>query len=337
MTNSDHMRAIAITEPGGPQVLCSIETQKPHPARDCVLIKVAAAGVNGPDISQREGRYAPPPDASPLPGLEVSGIVHAVGEDVRALAVGDPVVALTNGGGYAEYVAAPAGQVLTKPPSWDWIAAATLPETFFTIQQTLVERAGVGHGKTVLIHGGAGGLGATAIQMAKLFGATAITTVSTQEKARYAREMGADATIDYRNDDFVERTLTLTQSKGVDIVLDIVGGSYVGRNLKAAAREGHILQLAVRAGAKAEVNMGLVLMKALTLSGSTLRPKSAADKARYAKALELSVWPAIAQGKIRPPRIRTFTLENAAEAHRAMETPGHLGKLVLVTQFGATL
>ncbi|WP_404402354.1 NAD(P)H-quinone oxidoreductase [Pelagibacterium halotolerans] len=331
------MLAIAINGSGGPNVLTPIETEKPVPASGEVLVKVAAAGVNGPDISQREGRYAPPRDASPLPGLEVSGIVEVVGSNVAAFGPGDAVVALTNGGGYAEYVTAPAGQVLPKPESWSWIEAATIPETFFTIQQTLVERAGLAADKTVLIHGGSGGLGTTAIQMTKLFGGTAIATVSTEEKAAYARQMGADAAINYREEDFVERTLALTNGKGADIIVDIIAGSYANRNLKAAAPGGHILQLAIREGAKSEINMGLILMKALTISGSTLRPKSAADKTRYASALKQIVWPAIANRRIRPPRIRTFPLAAAADAHRAMEAPDHYGKIVLVTEFGVSL
>ncbi|MCD7060489.1 NAD(P)H-quinone oxidoreductase [Pelagibacterium xiamenense] len=337
MTNHIAMRAIAIHEPGGPDVLRPVEVARPVPAAGEVLIRIAAAGVNGPDISQREGRYAPPPDASPLPGLEVSGVIEAAGNDVTAFAPGDAVVALTNGGAYAEYVTVPAGQVLPKPENWSWIEAAAIPETFFTIQQTLVERAGLAEGKTVLVHGGAGGIGATAIQMTRLFGGTAIATVSTAAKADYARRMGAGATINYRDEDFVERTRELTGGRGADIVIDIVGGSYTNRNLKAAAREGHILQLAIREGATSEVNMGLILMKALTVSGSTLRPKSSADKARYAAALEKTVWPAIADGRIYPPRTRSFPLESAADAHRAMEAPDHYGKIVLVTEFGAAL
>lgn len=335
MQNPDQMQAIAISTPGGPDVLAPVSLETPTPKPGEVLIRVAAAGVNGPDISQRQGRYDPPPGASSLPGLEVSGTIAGLGEDETRFRTGDAVVALVNGGGYAEYVTVPAGQVLPKPEGWSWEEAATLPETFFTIQQTLVERARLEPGRSVLVHGGAGGIGATAIQMTKLFGGTAIATVSSTEKADYARKMGADHVIDYRNEDFVARTLEATGGKGADIIIDIVGGDYADRNLTAAARNGHILQLAIRGGAKAEINLGLVLMKGLTLSGSTLRPQSAITKARLAAGLHATIWPAIAKGLIKPPRIRTFPLTQAAAAHAAMESSDHCGKIVLVTDFGA--
>lgn len=331
----DHMQAITISTPGGPDVLTPVTQETPAPKPGEVLIRVAAAGVNGPDISQRQGRYDPPPGASPLPGLEVSGIIAGLGEEETRFKTGDPVVALVNGGGYAEYVTVPAGQVLPRPKGWSWQQAATLPETFFTVQQTLVERARLQAGHTVLIHGGAGGIGATAIQLTKLHGGTAIATVSSPEKVDYARQMGADHVIDYRNEDFVAQTLAATKGQGADIIIDIVGGDYADRNLQAAARDGHILQLALRGGAKAELNLGLVLMKGLTLSGSTLRPQSAQTKARLAAGLHAKIWPAIANGLIKPPRIRTFPLAQAAAAHAAMESGDHYGKIVLVTDFGA--
>ena len=329
MTIQDQMQAIEISEPGGPEVLNPISVPTPLPAPGEVLIAVAAAGVNGPDISQRQGAYPPPADSSPLPGLEVSGVVAALGEGETRFALGDEVVALCNGGGYAAYVAVPAGQVLPKPENWSHIEAATLPETFFTLQQTLVERAGLASGQTVLIHGGSGGIGASAIQLCRLFGATAIATTSSAQKASYAQSMGAAHTIDYTSEDFIERTKTLTEGRGADIVIDIIGGAYANRNLKACAYGGHVIQLAIRGGAKAEVNLGLVLMNALTLSGSTLRPQPAATKARFAQGLETRIWPAIQAGKIVPPRITSFPLKNAADAHRAMEAPDHYGKIVL--------
>ena len=329
MTIPDQMQAIAISRPGGPDVLEPVTIATPSPAPGEVLIAVAAAGVNGPDIAQRQGNYAPPPDASALPGLEVSGTVVALGEGTRNFALGDAVVALCNGGGYAQFVAVPAGQVLPKPRDWSWDQAATLAETFFTLQQTLVERAGLKQGQTVLIHGGAGGIGATAIQLCKLFGATPIATVSSPQKADYARAMGAAHTIDYRNEDFVERTLTLTANRGADIVVDIVGGSYAHRNLKSCAYGGHVIVLAVREAARAEINLGLMLMKALTLSGSTLRPQSAQTKARFARDLYRTVWPAIARGEIIAPHITPFDLADAARAHVAMEAADHYGKIVL--------
>ncbi|HWJ87021.1 MAG TPA: NAD(P)H-quinone oxidoreductase [Pelagibacterium sp.] len=329
MTIPDYMLAIEITAPGGPDVLQATTVPTPHPNPGEVLIAVKAAGVNGPDVAQRKGNYAPPPGASPLPGLEVSGTVVALGEDETRLAIGDEVVALCNGGGYAHYVAVPVGQVLPKPAGWSHIQAATLPETFFTIQQTLVERARLAAGQTVLVHGGSGGIGATAIQMCRLYGAMAIATVSSPEKAAYARQLGAAHTILYPSEDFVERTRALTDGRGADIIVDLIGGSYANRNFEAAAYGGHILQLAIQGGAKAEVNLGLLLMKALTLSGSTLRPQPPATKARLAQGLKSTVWPGIETGTIQPPRIRTFALENAADAHRAMALPDHYGKIVL--------
>lgn len=329
MTIPDQMQAIEITEPGGPEVLRLTRVATPVPQAGEVLIKVAAAGVNGPDLMQRRGNYAPPSGASPLPGLEVSGTIAALGEDTPRLAIGDAVVALVNGGGYAEYVAVPAGQVLPRPEGWSDIEAATLPETFFTLQQTLIERAGLKAGQTVLIHGGAGGIGATAIQLCRVFGASPIATVSSAEKADYVRTMGATA-INYKTEDFVARAREITEGRGVDIVIDIIGGDYADRNLKACAYGGHVIQLAVRGGAKAEVNLGLLLMNALTISGSTLRPQSAATKARFAEGLRAKVWPAIERGAIVKPRITTYPLADAAGAHRAMEADDHYGKIVLI-------
>lgn len=332
MTIKDQMQAIEISAPGGPEVLRPIVTATPVPGPGEVLIAVAAAGVNGPDISQRRGAYPPPADSSPLPGLEVSGVVAALGEGETRFAVGDAVVALCNGGGYAAYVAVPAGQVLPKPANWSHVEAATLPETFFTLQQTLIERAGLAAGQTVLVHGGSGGIGASAIQLCRLFGATSVATVSSAQKAEYARSMGAAHTIDYTSDDFVERIKALTTGRGADIIIDIIGGDYANRNLKACAYGGHVIQLAIRGGTKAEINLGLILMNALTLSGSTLRPQTAATKARFAQALRTKIWPAIEAGNIVPPHIKTFPLENAADAHRAMEAPVHYGKIVLTVE-----
>ncbi|WP_127142519.1 NAD(P)H-quinone oxidoreductase [Pelagibacterium montanilacus] len=328
------MSAIAISRPGGPEVLEPATAATPTPAAGEVLIAVAAAGVNGPDISQRAGAYPPPADASPLPGLEVSGTVAACGTEASRFAVGDHVVALCNGGGYAEFVAVPEGQVLPRPARWSWSQSATLTETFMTIQQTLVERAGLREGHWVLVHGGAGGIGAAAIQMCRLFGAKAIATAGTGQKADYAREMGALETIVYPDEDFVSRVREITGDRGVDIVLDIVGGSYGNRNLRSLTRGGHLLQLAVREGAKSEINLGLVLMQQLTISGSTLRPQSAATKARLAGGLGKTVWPAIERGAVVPPRIRTFPLADASAAHTVMESGDHFGKIVLVTPYG---
>ncbi|WP_342769896.1 NAD(P)H-quinone oxidoreductase [Pelagibacterium lacus] len=329
MTIADQMQAIAIARPGGPDVLTLTTVPTPAPAKGEILIRVAAAGLNGPDLMQRQGAYDPPPGASPLPGLEVSGTVAALGEGSGRFALGDAVVALTNGGGYAHYVAVPEGQVLPRPSGWTDIEAATLPETLFTLQQTLIERAGLARGKTVLVHGGAGGIGATAIQLCRLYGADALATVSSPDKADYARSMGAAHTIDYTAEDFVARAKELTDGRGVDIVIDMIGGEYANRNLKASAYGGHVLQLALKGGARAEINLGLVLMNALTLSGSTLRPQTSATKARLAEGLRKTVWPAIADGTIRKPRIRSFPMAEAGAAHAAMEARDHYGKIVL--------
>ncbi|WP_417584593.1 NAD(P)H-quinone oxidoreductase [Pelagibacterium sp.] len=332
MTFKDQMQAIEILAPGGPEVLRLSNCATPRPNAGEVLIAVAASGVNGPDISQRQGAYPPPADSSPRPGLEVSGRIAALGEGEVRFQIGDDVVALCNGGGYAPYVAVPAGQVLPKPENWSHIEAATLPETFFTLQQTLIERAGLAAGQTVLIHGGAGGIGASAIQICRLFDAVPIVTISSAEKARYAKAMGAAHTIDYTNEDFVERIKSMTNGRGADIVIDIIGGEYANRNLKACAYGGHVIQLAIQGGARAEINLGLILMNALTLSGSTLRPQPTATKARFAQALRSNVWPAIRAGAIIPPRIKTFPIERAADAHRAMEADSHYGKIVLTVE-----
>ncbi|HEV7274799.1 MAG TPA: NAD(P)H-quinone oxidoreductase [Devosiaceae bacterium] len=333
MNLPDEMTAIAITTPGGPEVLQPVRQPLPQLAPDEVLIRVAAAGVNAPDLSQRRGQYDPPPGASPLPGLEVSGVIAALGPEVAGLAEGQPVVALCNGGGYAEYVAVPAGQVLPLPAGWSLIDGAALPETFFTVQQTLVMRAGLEAGMDVLIHGAGGGIGGTAIQVSRLFGARPIAVVSTPEKARYAESLGAAAVIEHQREDFVERTLQLTGGNGADRIIDMVGGDYLPRNIEAAARGGHIVLLASLSGDPSNVSAGKLVFKWLTVSGSTLRPQPPAVKAAIAESLRRSVWPGLADGRIRPPRIRRLALEEAAAAHAAMEQRGHYGKIVLATAF----
>lgn len=319
------MTAIAITRPGGPEVLHPVALPVPQPRDGEVLIRVAAAGINAPDLAQRRGSYAPPPDASPLPGLEVSG--------VRADS-GEPVVALCNGGGYADYVAVPEGQVLPLPNGWSFEAGAALPETFFTVQQTLVLRAGLAPGMWVLIHGAAGGIGGATIQICRLYGARPIAVVSSRDKADYARTLGAEAVIDHTQEDFVERAKALTGGRGVDRVLDMVGGDYLARNMAASARGGHIVQIAALDQAKSEISAGQLVMKWLTLSGSTLRPQDAASKAAIAASLRRDVWPALADGRIRPPRLRVGDLTDAARAHAAMEERASFGKIVLRTAFG---
>lgn len=334
MTLPEEMTAIAITAPGGPEVLQPIALPLPRLTPGEVLIRVAAAGVNAPDLSQRRGQYDPPTGASALPGLEVSGLIAAVGAEVEGYHVGQPVVALCNGGGYAEYVAVPAGQVLPLPAGCSLVDGAALPETYFTVQQTLVMRAGLEPGMDVLIHGAAGGIGGAAIQIARLYGARPIAVVSTSEKARYAESLGAAAVIEHGREDFVARTLELTGGKGADRVVDMVGGDHLPRNIEAAARGGHIVLLAAMSGAPSSISAGKLVFKWLTVSGSTLRPQPAAMKAAIAKSLLRTVWPGFADGRIRLPRIRRLMLAEAAAAHAEMEQRVHYGKIVLVTAYG---
>lgn len=335
MNQSDTMQAVAISTPGAPEVL---QRQSwPMPVCDVtdVLIRVAAAGVNGPDLAQRRGHYDPPPGASPLPGLEVAGEIAAIGADVDGWRVGDRVMALTNGGGYADLVAVPAGQVLPVPPGWTLTEAAALPETWFTVTQTLVMRAGLEPAMTVLVHGAAGGIGGAAIQIATIVGARAIAVVSSPAKAEYATRLGAVATIDYTAQDIAATAIELTDGKGVDRVLDIIGGAMAQTNIAAAARGGHIVQVSTLDGADARISLRAMMAKQLTLSGSTLRPQTAATKAAIASHLRAHLLPALATPGFPRPKITSFPLADAAAAHRAMEARGHIGKLVLVTPFGA--
>lgn len=320
------MFAIEIAQPGGPQVLRPVQAPLPQARPGEVLIRVAAAGINAPDLSQRRGNYNPPPDASPLPGLEVSGEIVETGEKV---------VALCNGGGYAEYVAVPLGQILPLPTGWGLVAGAALPETFFTVQQTLVMRAGVEAGMQVLIHGAAGGIGGAAIQICRRYGANPIAVVSSREKAAYVRALGATDIIDHSVEDFVARTREITSGRGADRVLDMVGGDYLARNIEASARGGHIVQVASMEAGKSEISAGALVMKWLTLSGSTLRPQTSATKAAIARSLLTEIWPALADGRIRPPRIRALPLAEAPRGHAAMETRENYGKLIMLTAFGA--
>lgn len=337
MSMARDMNAISIAAPGGPEMLQPARLPVPLPAAGEVLIRVAAAGINAPDLGQRRGTYDPPPGASPLPGLEVSGEIAALGDGVSGFAAGDRVVALTNGGGYAEYVTVPARQVLPLPGGWSLAAGAALPETFFTVQQTLVMRAGLAPGMHVLIHGAAGGIGGAAIQISRLHGARPIAVVSSAEKAAYAKGLGAVAAIDHTREDFVARTLELTGGHGADRVLDMVGGDYLPRNIEASARGGHIIQVAAMAGRLSEISAGRIVMKWLTISGSTLRPQAAEAKAAIAGSLLQEVWPALADGRIMRPRIRALPLEQAAAAHAAMEQRANYGKIILLTEYGLSL
>lgn len=329
------MQAIAITRPGGPEVLVAQTMPVPTCGDDAVLIRVAAAGVNGPDLAQRRGHYDPPPDASPLPGLEVAGTIVALGSAVTGWQLGDPVMALTNGGGYADYVAVPAGQVLPLPQGWSPVEAAALPETWFTVTQTLVMRAELAPGMIVLVHGASGGIGGAAVQIATLLGARAIGVVSSPAKADYVSRLGAVATIDHTQDDIVAKTLELTDGRGVDRVLDIIGGAMTEKNIAASARGGHIVQVSTLDGASANVSLRAIMARQLTLSGSTLRPQSATTKAAIAQRIRTDLLPALSRPGMVKPSATPFPLAAAAEAHRAMEARGHVGKLVLVTAFGA--
>lgn len=323
------MTAIEISSFGGPDVLRPAQRPLPKLGTDEVLIRVAAAGINRPDMLQRTGGYAPPPGASDLPGLEVAGEIVAVAAGVQGWHVGDKVTALVSGGGYAEYCAAPAPQCLPIPKNFDMIHAAALPETFFTVWTNVFERGALKAGETFLIHGGSSGIGTTAIQLAHHFGAKVITTVGNDEKAASCKQLGADIAINYRTSDFVEAVLAATDKKGVDLILDMVGGDYINRNLSVLGMDGRLVMIAFLQGAKAEVNFAQVMVKRQTITGSTLRPRSVAQKASIAAALKAQVWPLLDAGKVKPVLYKTFPLREAAEAHRLMESSAHTGKIVL--------
>lgn len=335
MTLPQDMLAIAIDNPGGPEALVPCRLPLPPVGADEVLIRVAAAGINGPDLAQRRGLYNPPPGASPLPGLEVAGEIAAIGAGVRDFTIGDSVMALTNGGGYAEYVAVPAGQVLPTPKGWSQIEAAALPETWFTVTQTLVMRAGLEPGMFVLVHGASGGIGGAAIQICSIIGAKAIAVVSDNGKADYCRALGAEAVIDRSGENILERVKALTDGHGVDRVVDIIGGDMARINVEASARGGHVVQISTLGGGNADVPLRLIMAKDITLSGSTLRPQTAATKAIIARHIKTDFLPALAAPGWIKPEIKTFLLEEASAAHALMESRAHRGKLILVTPFGA--
>jgi len=323
------MPAVEITAPGGPDVLRPTELPVPVPGDGEVLIKVAAAGVNRPDCLQRAGLYPLPPDASPLPGLEIAGEVVALGPGATRWQPRDRVVALVHGGGYAGYCRAHAGHCLPWPKGLSAAEAASLPETCFTVQYNLFTRGGLQAGESCLIHGGSSGIGATAIQLAKAAGARVLTTVGNAEKLRFCTELGADVVIDYKTSDWLEAVMAATNKRGVDVVLDMVAGPYVEKNLRALAPDGRYSMIAFLLGAKAEVNFGHVLAKRLTITGSTLRPQSVAAKTAIAREVEAKVWPLIAAGRYRSPVYRTYPLAEAAAAHTLMESSQHMGKIVL--------
>ena len=325
----DDMLAIDPAEAGGPEVLQPVRRPVPRPDAGEVLIRVTAAGVNRPDVLQRRGHYPPPPGAPSIPGLEVAGEVVACGEGVGAELAGQPVCALVAGGGYAEYCLAPAGQCLPVPAALSMVEAAAMPETLFTVWTNLFERAFARDGDWVLVHGGTSGIGTMAIALGGLFGLTTIVTCGSDEKCRRAEALGALRAINYRDLDFVEEVKILTDGRGVDIVLDMVGGDYLPRNLDCLAEEGRHVSIAVQRGATAELVIPKVMQRRLTLTGSTLRPREVAFKSLVADELAGSVWPFVEKGQLKPVIHATFPLAEAAEAHRMMEAGEHIGKIVL--------
>ena len=323
------MIAIEIREPGPPDVLVPVERPTPAVAAGEVLVKVAAAGVNRPDVMQRQGKYPPPPGASDIPGLEVAGEITAVADDVKAWSVGDRVCALVSGGGYAEFCSAPAPQCLPIPAGLDLVQGAAIPETFFTVWTNVFERGRLAAGESILIHGGSSGIGTTAIQLARAFGARVLATAGSDEKCSACRTLGADVAINYRTTDFVTAVRDTTAGRGVDVVLDMVGGEYLQRDIDCLARDGRLVQIGFLGGAKSEINMGPVLQRRLWITGSTLRARSIPEKAAIARAVQEHVWPLLEAGTVRVPIHATFPLQQAAEAHRMMESSSHIGKLVL--------
>lgn len=323
---SEAMRAIEISEPGGPEVLQLSEQPVPMPGAGEVLIKVAYAGVNRPDALQRAGLYRPPPSASPLPGLEASGLIAAVGPNVTEWQEGDEVCALLPGGGYAEYVLTPAAHCLPVPKGMALREAACLPETFFTVWSNVFDRAGLKAGEKFLVHGGSSGIGTTAIQLASAMGARVFATAGSDEKCEVCRKLGAEQAINYREGDFVE---VMKAEGGANVILDMVGGDYLPRNVKALATEGRLVQIAFLQGPKVELNFAQVMLRRLTITGSTLRPQSDFAKAQIAEKLRAHVWPLLDAGRIAPVIDSGYPLEEASSAHARMETNAHIGKIVL--------
>jgi putative PIG3 family NAD(P)H quinone oxidoreductase len=327
----DTMRGVTLTGPGGPEVLRAADMAVPVPGSGQVLIRVAAAGVNRGDIAQREGRYPVPADASPLPGLEVAGWVVALGPEAEGFSIGDPVCALVHGGGYADYVVADLGTVMAVPEGLSMAEAAALPEVALTVEFNMVQRAGLQRGETVLIHGGSSGIGSHAIERAKALGAEVFVTVGSEDKARWCRDLGADLAINYREQDFEAEIARVTDGAGVGVILDMVGGPYVARNLRSLAADGRCAVISLQGGREITADLEPLLRRRLSLVGSTLRPLPPARKAALAWDVQAQVWPLIASGAIRPRVRQTFGLEQVADAHRAMEGPGHMGKIVLLT------
>jgi putative PIG3 family NAD(P)H quinone oxidoreductase len=324
------MTVIGIKSPGGPEMLVPMERPVPRPAEGEILIKVAAAGVNRPDVMQRMGLYPPPPGVTDIPGLEIAGVVAACGVGTMGCRIGDAVTALVSGGGYAPYCVAHETHALPIPSGLTATQAAAVPETFFTVWHNAFERGGLKPGETLLVHGGSSGIGTTAIQLAKALGARVITTAGSAEKCEACRRLGADVAVNYKTEDFVAATKAATNGAGAEVVLDIVGGDYIERNYEAAAVEGRIVQIAFQGSPRATVDFRRIMLKRLHHTGSTLRARAVADKAAIARAVEHNVWPLIAAGKVRPVIDSTFPLNEAAKAHARMESSLHIGKIVLV-------
>ena len=325
------MICIGLPTPGGPEALIPEMRPMPQPAEDEVLVKVAAAGVNRPDVLQRQGGYPPPPGASDIPGLEIAGTIVALGLGVKRYKIGDAICALVPGGGYAEYCTVHESNALPVPNGFSMIEAAGLPETFFTVWTNVFERGALKAGETLLIHGGSSGIGTTAIMLGKAFGARVIVTAGSADKCAACRKLGADHAIDYHTQDFVAEVKTITAGRGADVILDMVGGDYIARNYAAAVREGRIVQIAYQKGAKVDIDLTPLMIKRLTHTGSTLRPRSVAEKASIARALEEKVWPLLSAGTIRPQIQATFPLQEAARAHEMLESGTHIGKIILIS------
>jgi NADPH2:quinone reductase len=323
------MQAIEIEHPGGPEVLRAVERPVPEPGPGEVLVRVEAAGVNRPDVMQRLGKYPPPPGASDIPGLEIAGTIVSVAADARRWNVDDRICALVTGGGYAEYCLAPAIQCLPIPDGLDALAAGAIPETFFTVWTNVFERGRLAAGERLLVHGGASGIGTTAIQLARAFGAIVFATAGSDDKCAACRSLGAAVAINYRTQDFVDVVRRETSDAGVDVVLDIVGGEYFPRNLGCLAMNGRLVQIGLIGGPKAEINLTAILQRRLTITGSTLRARSVEEKGALAREVETHVWPLIAAGRVAPVIDRVFPLGAAADAHRRLESGEHVGKIVL--------
>jgi NADPH:quinone reductase len=323
------MTAVEIGKPGGPEVLVARSMPTPKPGAGQILVKVAAAGVNRPDVQQRIGAYPPPAGHSPLPGLEIAGTVAAVGGSGGRWKVGDKVCALVNGGGYAEYTIAEDAVALPIPGGLDMVQAGAVPETFFTVWNNVFERGRLTAGEWFLVHGGTSGIGTTAIQLAKAFGAKVIATAGSADKCKACLDLGADRAVNYKTEDFVAAVKDATGGKGVNVTLDMVGGDYTERNIVAAAEDGRIVQIATLGGADVKINIARLMVKRVTLTGSTLRPRTREVKAGFAQALESKVWPLLAAGKVKVVMDSTFPLAKAADAHRRLESSEHVGKIVL--------